>query len=146
MLDIVEECEHLLPLHGRLTALRRLALDEYILDGLDLQLSFFFVVPVPQLQPLLRDLAIGILELGYVSWHDVFGVDGEQLAYGEGLITHQSNSRHALRLLRHLAALEHELLSKWRNVKLFVFGSHFFEIVLFYFKANIIVEKNKTRI
>lgn len=75
LLDVVQKGQDLLPLHGRLPALGRLALDEYVLDCFDLQLSLFFVVAMPQLQPLLGHLTVWILKLNNVSRHDVFWVD-----------------------------------------------------------------------
>ena len=80
LLDVVEQGQDLLPFHRRLPALRRLTLDEYVLDSFYLQLSFLFVVSMPQLQSLLGHLTVWILKLIDVSRHDVFWVNCQQLA------------------------------------------------------------------
>ena len=66
LLDIVQESQDLLPLHGGLAALGGLALDKDVLDGLDFQLPLLLIIAMPQLQPLLGDLAAWILKLSHI--------------------------------------------------------------------------------
>jgi len=82
-LHVLEQGDHLLVLSRYLACLGGLGLDEHVLDGPQLELSFLFIVLESQLNPLLGEPVL--LELTQVSLQDVVGVDGQQPANGKGL-------------------------------------------------------------